>query len=325
MKGRILVHGGAGAWKDEVVREDRAIPALRHAVGAALAAMEGGSAVDAVAEALASLEESGVFNAGKGAYPNLDGDIELDAGLMDGTTLRAGAVAAVRSVPHPIRLARVVLERTENVLVAGAGADQLARRFGLAGTLHPDARCLREFDSKRREYLGAGGHRWARELLDRGRGTGEGDTVGAVAMDGEGKFAAGTTTGGLAFKIPGRVGDSPIVGHGYYAMRDAGAASTSGIGEAISRYGLSLRAVLRLGEGAPAQEAAKEEIAGLTALFGTGTAGIILLDRNGSPGVSFNTGGMAVAFGGEEITPWVRILRKKEMKKFPGILRGELR
>ncbi|HTY53391.1 MAG TPA: isoaspartyl peptidase/L-asparaginase [Methanomicrobiales archaeon] len=322
MKGRILVHGGAGAWKDEVVREGEAIPALCQAVGEGLAAMAGGSAVDAVVEALASLEESGVFNAGKGAYPNLDGKIELDAGLMDGTTIRAGAVAAVRSVPHPIRLARVVMDRTENVLISGEGADRLARRFGLAGELLPGDRCLREFDSKRKEYLRAGDHRWVRELPGRGQETGEGDTVGAVAMDGGGRFAAGTTTGGLAFKIPGRVGDSPIVGHGYYAMRDAGAASTSGFGEVISRYGLSLRAVLRMSEGAPAQEAAKEEIAGLTALFGTDTAGIILLDRNGSPGVSFNTGGMAVGFGGEEIIPRAKILRKEETKEFPGFLRG---
>ncbi|HUK38489.1 MAG TPA: isoaspartyl peptidase/L-asparaginase [Methanomicrobiales archaeon] len=324
MKGRILVHGGAGAWKDEVVREEQAIPALRRAVGTGLAAMEEGSAVGAVVEALASLEESGVFNAGRGAYPNLDGEIELDAGLMDGTTLRAGGVAAARSVPHPVRLARVVMERTEDVLVAGAGADRLARRFGLAGTLAPDDRCLRDFDAKRREYLGAADHRWVRELLNRGGGTGEGDTVGAVAMDGEGRFAAGTTTGGLAFKLPGRVGDSPLVGHGFYAMRGAGGASTSGIGEAIARYGLSLRAVDLMAGGLPAPAAAGEAISGLTRLFGADTGGIILLDRNGSPGVSFNTGGMAVGFGGEGIEADAGIVRRERLAAFSAVLQEKM-
>ncbi|HXW99458.1 MAG TPA: isoaspartyl peptidase/L-asparaginase [Methanomicrobiales archaeon] len=324
MKGRILVHGGAGAWKGEVVQEHRAIPSLRSAVGAGLAAMEGGSAVDAVVEALTSLEESGVFDAGKGAYPNLDGEIELDAGLMDGTTLRAGGVAAVRSVPHPIRLARVVMERTENVLIAGAGAERLARRFGLAGEIGPDARCREKFGAKRREYLEAVDHRWVRDFLDRTEGTGGGDTVGAVAMDGEGRFAAGTSTGGLAFKLPGRVGDSPLVGHGFYAMKKAGAASTSGIGEAIATYGLSIRAVDLMAGGLPASVVAEEVISGLTILWGTDTAGIILLDRNGSPGVFFNTGGMAIGYGGDGIEGDAAVVRRAGLAAFSAALQEKM-
>jgi beta-aspartyl-peptidase (threonine type) len=316
MKGRILVHGGAGPWEEAERRGVEAIPSLQRAVAAGLAAMEAGSAVDAVVEAVASMEASGVFNAGRGAFPNLDNVIELDAGLMDGESLRAGGVAAVRSVPHPVRLARIVMERTENVLVVATGAEKLARAFGFSGEVHPDATRREEFEKKRREYLESPDHRWVCELGSRLAGAREGDTVGAVAMDGEGRFAAATSTGGLSFKIPGRVGDSPIVGHGYYAMRGAGAASTSGIGEAIARYGLSLRAVLRMGDGIPAQEAAEEGIDGVTGLFGAETVGIILLDRTGSPGVFFNTGGMAVGYGGPDTEPMARIVMRGELEGF---------
>jgi len=318
--GRILVHGGAGAWKEDTAREMKVVPALNRAVGAGVAAMERGNAVDSVVEAVASLEESGVFNSGKGAFPNLDGEIELDAGLMDGSSLRAGGVAAVRSVPHPVRLARVVMERTENVLVVGSGASRLAGDFGLLGDLGPDARCREEFGPRKREYLEAGDHRWVRELMDLAGETRGGDTVGAVAVDSGGGFAAATSTGGLAFKIPGRVGDSPIVGHGFYAMRDAGAASTSGIGESIVRYGLSMRAVNLMAGGMRAPDAARETVSGLTGLFGPDTAGIILLDRTGSPGVHFNTGGMAIGFGGAGAEPGAWIVRRTGLEEFRGLL-----
>jgi L-asparaginase / beta-aspartyl-peptidase len=139
-------------------------------------------------------------------------------------------------------------------------------------------------------------------------------------MDREGRCAAATSTGGLPFKLPGRVGDSPLVGHGYYAMRGAGAASTSGIGEAIARYGLSLRAVLRMAGHLRAQAAAEVEISGLTRLFGTETAGIILLDQAGSPGVFFNTRGMAVGYGDAGTEPEARIVMKRELEGFTSFL-----
>jgi L-asparaginase / beta-aspartyl-peptidase len=316
MTGRILVHGGAGPWLDAGRRKGEVIPALEKAVSAGLSAMQGGSAVEAVVEAITILEGSGVFNAGKGAVLNLEGEMELDAGIMDGELLRAGGVAAVRSVPHPIRLARVVMEKTGHVLVVGTGAGKLAEHFALSGELHPSAGRLEEFEKDRRDYLQSGNHRWARDLGSGFAGGTPADTVGAVAMDGEGRFAAATSTGGLPFKLPGRVGDSPVVGHGYYALRGAGAASTSGIGEAISRYGLSLRAVELMAGGAGATSAARETIADLTRLFGPDTAGIILLDRTGSPGVFFNTGGMAIGYGGADIGPKAQIVRRQELEKF---------
>jgi beta-aspartyl-peptidase (threonine type) len=320
MQGRILVHGGAGPWGEAGRLRGKGTRGLRRAVEAGLDAMAGGSAVDAVVEAVASMEGSGAFNAGRGAVLNLAGRMELEAGVMDGESLRSGAVAAVRSVPHPVRLARVVMERTEHMLLVGDGAEELAGVSELSGEVRPLKRRKWDYDDGKAAWLKSRFHRWVGDLGPPFVEPREGDTVGAVAMDREGKFAAATSTGGLPFKLPGRVGDSPLVGHGYYAMRGAGAASTSGIGEAIARYGLSLRAVLSLADGKPAPEAAEMVIAGLTTLFGEETAGVILLDRTGSPGVFFNTGGMAVAYGRSRADIISRIVKKEQTKEFSLLL-----
>jgi beta-aspartyl-peptidase (threonine type) len=316
MRGRILVHGGAGSWTGTGRREAEVISSLEEGVAAGLSALKGGSAVDAVVEAVAALEESGAFAAGRGSALNLDGEMELDAGIMDGESLRAGGVAAVRSVPHPVRLARFVMERTEHVLIAGDGASRLAGDLGLSGRLRPDAQRLKEFREEKREYLARRESRWVREIPSGPAGAREGDTVGAVAADGAGRLAAATSTGGLSFKLPGRVGDSPIVGHGFYAIRGAGAASTSGIGEAISRFGLSLRAVNLMAGGMSAPDAAREAVSGLTGLFGPDTAGIILLDASGRPGIFFNTRGMAVGYGGAGIDTGAQIVKRKGLAGF---------
>ena len=324
MKARILVHGGAGPWEPARRLEGEVTRGLREAVEAGLTAMGSGSAVDAVVEAVAFLETSGLFNAGRGAVLNLTGGMELDAGVMDGKSLRSGAVAAVRSVPNPIRLARVVMERTKHILLVGDGAGELARATGLNGELRPLETRIREYEGGKKAYLESSDHRWIGGLSPEFAGFQEGDTVGAVAMDGEAGFAAATSTGGLPFKLPGRVGDSPLVGHGFYAHGGAGAASTSGIGEAISPYGLSLRAVLRMGEGTGAQDAAERAVADLTSLFGPETAGIILIDQTGSPGVFFNTGGMAVGYGEEGSPSREWIIRLEEFQGFGRILQEKL-
>src|SRR5204862_6219790 len=182
---------------------------------------DGGSSLDAVAAAVATLEDAGVFNAGRGAAPNGDGEIELDAGIMDGATLRAGGVAAVRRIKNPIAAAREVMEHGRHVLLAGAGAERFARRRGL------------KIISK--SYF----HRY--KVSDHG-------TVGAVALDRAGHLAAATSTGGITGQLPGRVGDSPVVGAGVYADDATCAVSATGAGEAFLRtaYDHEVDARLRL-------------------------------------------------------------------------------
>ena len=214
MKPVIAIHGGAG-----VLRADR--PGERHR-GALKRALEAGYevlhrkiAVDAVAAAVVVLEDSPLFNAGRGSSFNTDAEIEMDASIMDGATLRAGAVAAVRRIRNPVLAARAVMERSRHVLLAGSGAERFARKQGL------------KFEPP--EYFHTGRRMAAlRKNLSNYHGT-----VGAVALDADGNLAAATSTGGYTGKMPGRVGDSPLVGAGTYADNRACAVSGTGLGEAL--------------------------------------------------------------------------------------------
>ena len=284
----LVVHGGAWAIPDDEV------PAHRAGVrAAALAGWDvlrgGGSALDAVEAAVRLLEDDPTFDAGRGGFLNQAGIVELDAGIMDGATLALGAVVAVPRVPNPVTLARRVLESGEFAMLAGAGALAYAQTCGLPIVADADLIVPRErarWEALRRT-----------PDFDRDRvfsGPPPGDTVGAVALDGAGGLAAATSTAGSPFKHPGRVGDSPIVGAGFYADRSGGASST-GHGEAILRVGLA-----RLGVGllAPptdlaAPAAAAAALARLAALPAHG--GLILLDATGTPGFAFNTPRMAHA------------------------------
>jgi len=222
----VAVHGGAGRWEVDEERRRAALKALREAVEAGLTAAERGDAVDAVVAAVEHMEKSGVFNAGYGAVYAVDGRAYLDAGVMDGRSGRAGAVAAVEAVKSAVRLARFVMEHTDHVIVAGEGARLLAAKAGLLDTYH-------KFFSEEK-------NRRFREVLEEARRGNwrykkvvelAGDTVGAVALDRDGNLAAATSTGGVWLKWPGRVGDSPIPGAGYYAENGVGAFSATGIGE----------------------------------------------------------------------------------------------
>ena len=191
--------------------------ALERALDAGYEVLKLGSALDAVTAAVVVLEDDPFFNAGRGSSFNSDGEIEMDASIMDGAGLRAGAVAAVRRIRNPILAARAVMEKTRHVLLAGDGAERFARKQGLR--LEPPeyfhtARRLTALRKKRVSYHG---------------------TVGAVALDAEGNLAAATSTGGYTGKMPGRVGDSPIVGAGTYADNRACAVSGTGLGEAFIR------------------------------------------------------------------------------------------
>jgi len=293
----ILVHGGA--WATPEKEHDA------HLKGVHRASMEGfevlltdGSALDAVQRAVEHMEADPAFNAGRGAVLNAGGQVELDAGIMDGTNLEAGAVACVSGVPHAVALARKVMEHSPHVLLVGEGAQALARSTGVE-TCEPESlieeRELRRFErAKSRSNPDA--------LDELGGPAGPGDTVGAVACDRHGHVAAATSTGGSLLKSVGRVGDSPLVGAGFYADDRRGAASSTGWGEGIMRLVLAHRAVhlMTAGKIGPS-EAAQQAVTALESRT-KGRGGIIMVDPKGELGYAFNTPYMAHAYLAEGMT-----------------------
>jgi isoaspartyl peptidase/L-asparaginase-like protein (Ntn-hydrolase superfamily) len=290
----VAVHGGAGALErggPAPVEEAEARRALGEALDAAMARLrEGGTALDAVVEAVAVLEDHPLFNAGRGSALTAKGRVEMDASLMDGATRAAGGVACVRTVRSPVRLARLVLERTPHVLLVGAGAEAFAREQGLP-RIDPAWLVVPE----QRERLRRARRR-ARESQPPGHGT-----VGAVARDAAGHLAAATSTGGLVNQLPGRVGDSPIAGAGTWADDATCAVSATGAGEALIRvaFGHEVDAGMRLG-GLALDQAVHAALARLAALGANG--GCIALAREGAPLLAFTSAAMWrgwLAAGGE--------------------------
>lgn len=275
----IIVHGGAGPVKDN------SLPArLDGCQEAALAGWKilraGGSALDAAEAAVVVLEDNPLFNAGTGSTLNSLGRVECDAAVMEGHTLRSGAVAAVSGIKNPIRLARRVMEDGRHVLLAGDGANRFARSVGIAECAPDDL----VVESEKRYWESKHG------------------TVGCVAFDSGGKLAVATSTGGMFNKLPGRVGDSPLIGCGAYAD-EFGAASGTGHGEAFIRLLLAKRAVGYLEAGASAPAAAKNTIALLEDRLKS-TGGIILIDASGSVGYARNTTHMPVCYlSGDDSSP----------------------
>jgi len=264
----ILIHGGAKTIAPGEEHANRA--GLDDAVRAGAEVLAtAGTAMEAVEAAVRVMEDIPVFNAGIGSARNRDGGIEMCAALMDGGSLAVGAVAAIPLVRHPVSVARAVLDERE-ILLAGQGALAFARECGAE---------MRAEDERRPLRVVAGA---------RGRH----DTVGAVARDSYGCFAVATSTGGLEGTLPGRVGDSPLPGCGYYADNNVGAVALSGDGEDIARLALAARIsdkLERMGV-MPALDGAIVRIARLG-----GEAGAIALDRHGNPGFAHNSSHFAVA------------------------------
>ncbi len=262
----------------------RSRDALQRALeaGSAILASRGDS-LDAVQSAVRSMEGSGVLNAGLGAALNHEGLAELDAALMDGRDRRAGAVAAVRHVAHPIDLARAILDDGKHVMLSGLGAEQFARDRGLE--LRSDAdfiseRRLKELERAIRASRRAGG---SASISSNPMGT-----VGAVALDVHGALAAATSTGGLTNKYPGRVGDSPIIGAGTLAENGVCAVSTTGAGEYFMRFTVAADVRARVKYlGQSLEAAAREAIADLKAAGGEG--GLIAIDREGAIVMPFSS------------------------------------
>jgi len=320
----IIVHGGAWDMPDDEVAEHQA--GCRAALEAGWQVLDrGGAALDAVEATVRVLEDAPIFDAGVGSVLNRDGDVELDAAIMDGPTLRSGAVAAVRRVRNPITLARRVLE-SQVILLVGQGAERFAAAAGLP--LCDPAELIIERERLRWQELLSQEHVRTqdafgankREGENGGRGEGAdaspsplhprtpapllplahpGDTVGCVALDRAGNLAAGTSTGGTANKLPGRVGDSPLIGAGLYADNQTGGCSTTGWGESIMKVLLAKTATDLIGAGHDPMTAARQAIDILARRVG-GLGGCILIDRAGQIGFAFNTPRMAYAYRVED-------------------------
>lgn len=288
MKGVVAVHCGAGTWRnvDEEIIKKVVLDALERGVKVL---ESGASALDAVVEATVVLEDSGVLNAGLGSVPDLRGDVSMDAGVMDGWSGRAGAVAVVTYPKNPVILARKVLELTDHVLLAGSAADELAVKLGLPKHPGLSERVKKRYDEVlKKAFSGDAIFRRSFELAQR---LGYFDTVGAVALDSEGKLAAAVSTGGVILKFPGRVGDSAIPGAGFFANK-YGAAVATGIGETIIMSMLSLKTVNLISEGYLADTAARLAIQYHTSIYGRDTAGLIVLDYRGNAYGAYNTQAM---------------------------------
>ena len=244
MKPSLIVHGGA--WSIPESETENCKAGCRRALEAGWAILsKGGSAVDAVEAAIVVLEDDPVFDAGIGSHLNRDGRVQLDAIVMDGQTLKAGAVAAVERVRNPIRLARKVMEAGDHMMLVGPGAEQFALENGMPLCAPGDLILERERQGWLR-CAASGDHKLGRHFGD------PSGTVGAVAMDAAGRLAAGTSTGGTCCKFPGRVGDSPLIGCGCYADAETGGVSCTGWGEGIMRIVMAHAAaeMLRAGRSA---------------------------------------------------------------------------
>ncbi len=289
----LIVHGGA--WDIP----DHAVEACQEGCRRALEAgwnvlKKGGSAVDAVEAAIVVLEDAPIFDAGIGSHLNRDGVVQLDAMLMRGDTLKAGAVSAVERIRNPIRLARAVMEKSEHMMLVGLGAEQFAQENGFPLCdpkeliVEREAAAWRRFREEAQRL-----HKW-------------GGTVGAVARDGSGLLAAGTSTGGTCCKFPGRVGDSSLIGCGCYADNHSGAVSCTGYGEAIMKMVMAKTATDLMLRGKTAPEAARATVSILAERTGD-RAGLICIDPKGNIGFAHNTSRMAFGHVSRDRAPFVAV------------------
>jgi isoaspartyl peptidase/L-asparaginase-like protein (Ntn-hydrolase superfamily) len=294
----------AGTWKFS----------CKGVLGAGELLSSGKGALDAVEAGVAIVEDDPeVFSVGSGGYPNLHGEVELDAAIMCGTTLAAGAVLGIRGFRHPVSIARALMEKTPHTAVAGRGADEFAyaagfqkdprfyqktweRWFDLRDKYLKDGRKYPSLDSCVSGSYGVSGNIAPPGSSDDGHHSH--DTVGIIALDQQGHMAVATSTSGLALKIPGRIGDSPVIGSGFYADDQAGAAVATGVGEEIMRGCLSHLAVLLMSQGYSAQDAALEAVEilhrRLLAIRGkkhmVGKMALLCVDAQGRVGAAANHG-----------------------------------
>lgn len=288
----LVVHGGAWAMPDDMVQAH--LHGVRNALVAGWRVLErGGPALDAVEEAVVIMEDDATFDAGRGSFLNRDGKVQLDALIMDGSTLRAGGVGCVERLKNPIRAARKILSESPHVYFVAEGAEQFAAEHGVALCRNEDLVVAREVE-RLREYQELAARGSANDGEDLFAPSISHDTVGAVALDGGGNIAAATSTGGTLNKAPGRLGDSSLIGCGCYADNLSAAASTTGWGEPIMKLVLAKWTADRVSAGNLPEWAAQEAMNYLKQRL-NGHGGIIVLNAQGQFGIAHNTPRMAWA------------------------------
>jgi len=296
----MVIHTGAGNFTLSGIaeRKDGMQAAMNDALTAGYKVLaDGGTSLDAVQAAIVILEDSPLFNAGKGAVFTHEGTNELDASIMDGGTMKAGAVAGLKHIKNPIRLARLVMEKSPHVMMAGAGAEAFAKQQGV------------DFVDQKYFYTDRAWKALQDELAAEKKKAAVTEdhhgTVGAVALDQHGNLAAGTSTGGLTNKRFGRIGDSPIIGAGTYANNQSCAISSTGIGEYWIRYTVAHDICARVQyRSMPIQAAADAVVQDELKPVG-GEGGVIGLDAHGTVMMSFNTSGMGRGYVGPEGKPTI--------------------
>jgi beta-aspartyl-peptidase (threonine type) len=297
-KPAIVVHGGAG-----VVSPERGQPVLDGVKKSAKTGFDimskGGSALDAVMEAVAVMEDGGAFNAGYGSSLNIEKHVEMEASIMNGKTLEAGAIGLLKDIRNPVRLARIVMEHTDHVLIVGDGAERLAKTFNLERRDPVTELRLKYYEQQKKALYDGKSHllRLA-SLLKKCPELFKLDTVGAVALDKDGNVAAATSTGGFPLKIPGRIGDSPMIGCGTYADNQAGACSATGVGEIAVRLVLAKTVCNHMESGKTAQEAVELGIKLVNERINAPfkSIGLISVDTYGRIGAAHNSPNLCWAY-----------------------------
>ena len=294
----IVIHGGAGGIKKEYFTEAQQtayIKKLQEALDAGYAVLEkGGISLDAIQAAINIMEDSPLFNAGKGAVYNSDGNQEMDAAIMDGKTLNAGAIAGVNHIKNPILAARMVMDSSKHVLLSGKGAEIMAAKYGIemvdSSYFFTEKRMnqLKKLQGKEKADLDHTAFLIKNELIDDHKF----GTVGAVAIDKGGNIAAGTSTGGMTNKKDGRIGDVPIIGAGTYANNLTCGISATGTGEYFIRTVAAheVSSLIKF-KGYSPSEALHEVLFNQIGPLG-GEGGMILLDKNVEVYWDFNSSGM---------------------------------
>ena len=286
----VVVHGGAWAIPDGLV--ESSVKGVQEAADKAWSVLSAnGSALDAVEEAVRCLEDNPTFDAGRGAVLNEDGKVEMDAIIMDGKNLKCGAVACVSGIANPVSLARLVMDKTDHVLLVGAGAERIWDEAGytrvtddylVTEAARQEFQHFMKFDKAVVSLFNT------QPVEERPTDTLDHETVGAVVVDAKGDIACATSTGGITGKKVGRVGDTPIVGSGAYCDNSVGAASTTGHGESIMKVTLARKALWLMERGKTPKEAAQEALAEMHMKV-SGCGGIIIVNPDGHTGIHFTT------------------------------------